>query len=705
MANAPAQTWWSPAELAEAGLPDLPSSKRNVNALAAREGWQNVPECARPRRGQGGGWEYHWTLLPVRARTRLMDAARSECGKDAHERRGREETWTVFDALPAGPRAKAQTRLNVLQRVEALEATGATREAAISDVAQSAKVSARSIWNWFGLVAGIDTHDRLAYLAPRHRMAVRKSGPAPVDPEFAALLKSDFLRLSQPSFRSCYDRTVRAARERGIEIVPEHTARRWLNRTVSKPTQVLLRKGMDALKRLYPAQTRSKAFMHAMEAINGDYHRFDVFVRWPDGSIVRPQMVAFQDLYSGKMLSWRISTTANSHTVQQCLGDLIEEWGIPQHVLLDNGREFAAKTITGGTPTRFRFKVTDEDIPGLLTTLGCKVHWATPYAGQSKPIERAFRDLCDRVAKHPAFEGAYTGNSPDAKPENYGNRAVPLEEFLAVLEVELAEHNAREGRRSEVAFGRSFNAVFNESYATAPIRKATEEQRRLWLLGAEGVQGKKDNGELALFKNRYWSEWMYRIAGQKVVARFDEQDLHSGLHVYALSGEYLGHAAAIETAGFFSTEDARTHAKARGAWMKAQRDVAKAHKELSAAEIAAGLATAPVPEDTPPAAQVVQIVTPPRKPAPKPAQDPDHEAQLLSIIDRLDQAERIQEPGSDPAAENFERALELEAQLEGGIALTEAQQVWLAQIQQSSSYRAHRRLAGLALTPNNRSRQ
>ncbi len=163
----------------------------------------------------------------------------------------------------------------------------------------------------------------------------------------------------------------------------------------------------------------------------------------------------------------------------------------PKAALLDNGREFAAKVFTGGgAKTRFRFKVKEDDIPGLLPMLGVNVHWATPYSGQSKPIERAFRDLCDRVAKHPAFEGgAYTGNKPDAKPENYGNRAIPLDEFRAVLNEEMEAHNARPGRRSEVAFGRSFDEVFDEGYKVAPIRKATLEQRRLWLMSAEGVRG------------------------------------------------------------------------------------------------------------------------------------------------------------------------------------------------------------------------
>src|SRR5690606_13947366 len=122
------------------------------------------------------------------------------------------------------------------------------------------------------------------------------------------------------------------------------------------------------------------------------------------------------------------------------------------------------------------------------TQLGVEVHWTTPYSGQSKPIERAFRDLCNDIWRHPAFVGAYTGNNPNAKPEDYGSRAVALDEFYRIVSQEIREHNRRTGRRSRVCAGQlSFDQAFRESYARAPIRKASEEQLRLFLLAAESV--------------------------------------------------------------------------------------------------------------------------------------------------------------------------------------------------------------------------
>ena len=59
-----AQEWFSAGELAELGLPGLPSTKRGMQLQIDREGWENR-ECdtrgplARKRKARGGGVEYH----------------------------------------------------------------------------------------------------------------------------------------------------------------------------------------------------------------------------------------------------------------------------------------------------------------------------------------------------------------------------------------------------------------------------------------------------------------------------------------------------------------------------------------------------------------------------------------------------------------------------------------------------------------------
>jgi len=606
----------------------------------------------------------------------------------------RGNAWAWFEALPDTVQDKARLRLRCIQAVEALEAR-LGRDLAVREVAQIESIGARTLWNWLGAVEGIRPDDRLPHLAPRHRAVVRKVTRAEFDEEFFDWLKADYLRLAGPSFSSCWRRAERVARGKGWRAAPERTMRRYLDTRVSQPVQVLARKGLDALKRHYPAQVRDKTALHALEVVNGDFHRFDVFVRWPGiDTPVRPQMVAFQDIYSGRILSWRLDLTANSNAVLLAAGDMIADWGIPEHVVLDNGREFAAKLITGGTPTRFRFKVREDDIPGLFTALGCEIHWATPYAGQSKPIERAFRDMCDAIAKDPRFDGAWTGNKPEAKPEDYGSRAVPFEEFLKVVAEGIEEHNLRRGRRSEVAWGRSFAEVFAESYERAPIRKATEAQRRLWLLGAEGLRADTHSGRVRLMGNEYWSDWMHEIAGQRVIVRFDPADLHAGVHVYAADNRYLGAADCHQKAGFLSVEEARSHAKARGDWQKAEKRALEAHRKLTARELGLDLdATAPGEPVATPDAKVVRPVfkAVPKAPA-TPAPRPEVAAAQAAMVVEFAAAKATPAPVTEAPRERFRRALDLERQVEAGEAVTPEQARWLAGYRSTAEYRAERRL-------------
>lgn len=689
MTISPDKVWWTAEEIAASGLPDLPKTRQGVEALLKKLGWRAQPSLARRRAGRGGGWEYSWQLFPVTAQRQLLAHAKPPAAAVPAAHVDRDEAWSWYETLPQSVKDKAAARLAIIQKVEALEPM-VGRYLAVDQVARISKAGERTIWNWLGRIEGVRPDDRLPYLAPRHRASQPRIRTKDCDPEFMDLLKSDFLRLAGPSFATCYRRQLRVAQGRGLETLPLKTAQRRLNATVSRVTQVLCREGIEKVKRLYPTQRRDKTALHALEAVNADFHKFDVFVRWPaEGGqpsfVGRPQMVAFQDIFSGRILAWRVDQTPNSTAVLLAAGDMIEDWGIPVHVLLDNGREFAAKVVTGGAATRYRFKVKEDDVPGLFTALGCEIHWATPYSGQSKPIERAFRDMCDAIAKDPRFDGAWTGNKPEAKPEDYGSRAVDLEDFLRVLAEGIEEHNTRQGRRSEVAYGRSFADVFDESYASAPIRKATEAQRRLWLLGAEGLRLNTRTGEIAFQNNRYWAEWMQDVAGERVVARFDPADLWSGLHLYSQDGAYLGHAPATDRSGFFDLEEARITARARRAWLKAEKEAASAHRRYTAAELGRQLDEVSPIEPPKPEAKVVRMVKA-KGPAPATAQ-PAAAPKASATVTPLPL--RPQVPAAEEAPRvRFKRALDLERALERGEEITRDQRKWLAGYQTSSEYRS-----------------
>lgn len=646
--------WLTPAEIALLALPGLPNTERGIQLRAKRERWADPARqwpldergTWRRRRGRGGGVEYSPAVLPPEARLRLEMAPAIAAIKGTTGQAGpvtlqvdggaadtvdplspeRSELWRQFEQQPQHRRDEAKKRVELLFAIERLSDTGTARCTAFTLVAAESGVSERTLRLWRSKVDGVERPDWMVYLVPRH--VGSRGRELPIEGDAWDFIRADWLRVEQPPFESCWRRLVGVAAAKGWELPSKKTLERRLQ-ALPLPVKVAGRQGMDALKRLYPAQERDRSVFHALEAVNADGHKWDVMVRWPDGSIGRPLMVAFQDLFSGKLLSWRIDRSENNEAVRLAFGDVVSTYGIPDKVWLDNGRAFASKLLTGGTPNRFRFRVREEDPAGILTTLGVEVHWTTPYAGQSKPIERAFRDFCQDIAKDPRFAGAWTGNTPLAKPENYGSTAVPLEMFIAVVSEGITLHNARAGRRTDVCNGRSFDQAFTESYRTAPIRRATEEQRRLWLLAAEGIRSRRD-GSIELLGNRYWSEQLVDFAQTKLIVRFDPQNLHDGVHVYRLDGSFVASAPVIEAVGFADVEKARQHAQKRTAWLRAQRDMLEAERVIGIDQVAALLPTVEAPP--PPETKVVRPIFGNTALAARPIEDADEEREQLPGI-------------------------------------------------------------------------
>ena len=350
---------------------------------------------------------------------------------------------------------------------------------------------------------------------------------------------------------------------------------------------MLARKGAEAVKQKTPTPRRSRAHFHAMEAVNMDGHQCNVFVKFEDGTVTRPMLVGIQDLCSGLFVSTRVDRSENWHIVRLAIGDMVRDYGIPEHIYLDNGRAFAAKGITGRVPNRFRFKVRKEDPQGLLPSLGVNVHWTLPYNGRAKPIERAWREISERIAKHPICEGAYTGPNVTAKPENYGSKAVPIAQFRQLVADEIAFFNAREGRRTETAAGRSYLATFNESMAlpTTLVKCPTLEQTRLWLLAAESQKVRTHTGEMVLYGNRFHHPALADHRGQTMTVRFDPDALHGSVHLYLPSGAYLCEADCIAAVGFDDVEAARASARNQQAYLKANRALLDATDRMSIDEL------------------------------------------------------------------------------------------------------------------------
>ena len=561
--------WFTIAELVEAKLPTLPKGYKALDNYG-RKNWRKNPKFCRIVSGKTKPVrEYHINNLPQELKSILLvknvDIAVSNDTK-------RKELWNRYERLSEKNKSICKQRIECLEYASDLNNGGLTVNAANIVAAKRYDVSVRSLYLWQSMVSGHHRSDWLAALAPSFKETSKISE---CHEEAWNILLSDYLRASSPAFSACYRRMLALAEKNGWKPIPqERVLRRRLNLEVPKAVQLSARQGKEKVANLYPAQRRDRSMLHAMEAVNMDGHKLDVFVNVPwSNNPVRLYLIGIQDLYSGKILSWRLSDAENWEIVRLVIGDMIENFGIPEKITLDNGRAFASKWISGGTTNRYRFKIKDDDPQGLLKTFGIETQWTTPYSGKSKPIERAWRDLAEYISKHPFCAGAYTGNKPDAKPEDYGTRAVAYEEFKQHVAEQIQLHNEREGRRGGNCKGRSFNQTFDDSInqPTTIIRYATAAQKALWLLAAEAIRTKKGSGEIHFKGNRYWSKELNAIAGRKVAIRFDPDNLHQPIRVYDLENRLICIAECIDDTGFYDQTTARQHNHARREFEKGVR--------------------------------------------------------------------------------------------------------------------------------------
>lgn len=526
-----------------------------------------------------------------------------------------EELSARWDRLTDIQRARANAKARVIAAaVDLHERDGALLREAFTAAARGSDWSPATLRNWYygcGGRAGLVEYRRHLWplaLAPAHVGRVKR---AECDPVAWQAFLADYLRPEQPPLEMSYRTLKRLADEEGWTIPGSSRAlKRRLEREVHPAAVVLARQGPAAVARMRPAQIRARGSLRALEAVNADGHVFDVFVKWPDGNEARPVLVAWQDIHSGKILSWRLDRTENTDGYRLSFADLLREWGIPAHVFVDNGRGIASKMLTGGVHWRYRGKVKHDEPVGLLTQLvGAEnIHWTTPYSGQSKPIERAFRDLATDIAKDFRLRGAYTGNAPGAKPANHGEKAVELERFAEVAADGIRQHNARRGRRGLGLDGRSFNEAFAASYEAhlAEIPRPTEAQIARWLPAALAITANKDTGAVQLYGNRYWSERLAETlagkpaADRKVVARFDPDRLDRPVTVETPAGRLIAQAQAQDAAPVMSTRAARDKARLKRNARQAleihqrmgERDL---DKLLDAAAAEAGSPSGPAP--------------------------------------------------------------------------------------------------------------
>lgn len=540
------------------------------------------PGARKIRMNGGEGWAIPLNCLPAETRAAWYrnQAAKSRAQKPparitqrdsvSHNDMAvdpvfREALWERYENATSGQKEKAERSFAIAHAYLELDREGLPQSHILEELKKQfgKGASKATLWRIQQAIKGQDEGVWLPLLLPEWK---GKTSCAPFTEEAWDHIWHDWGRQEKPSLKAVYRRAQKLAPEKGWKIPSYDTVKARID-AMPHDQKVLAREGERALARLYPAQKRSYTLqLHDIWCADG--HKADVFVKDEAGEPYRPIVMGWMDVRSRVLLGWAVAKSETADLVRRALHQAITRSNaVPREALMDNGRAFASKEISGGVPNRYRFKVKENEVLGTLPLLGVGVVWATPGHGQAKPIESFWRNLTE-MAKRSEFNQAYCGNNPDAKPEHFDrSKAVPLAVFKRVLGETIADYHTREHRGDAMA-GKSPQTVYEALAQTTPIRQPTAVQIRFCLMTAESTRLKGEEGSIQLNGNRYWSPEISGLSrAATYTVRYNPEDAQAPVSLY-LNERLLCEVPIVGEVAFRNRDEAKEHANKRRAWVK-----------------------------------------------------------------------------------------------------------------------------------------
>jgi len=506
----------------------------------------------------------------------------------------RAEAWAYWARLKDTRKAVANERMFALREVLDLRAAGVGKMQARAQVGEMRGVSVATLTRWEAMVGDAPRSEWLALLVERKKGHSGRTPWAQCEDVVWRWYKSYYLSEARPTHAEAFRRATEMAHPQGWAIPSAHTLKRRMNKEVPRTSQILLREGPQAVRGMLPTQTRDVMCFAPGVAVNGDGLKLDrTWIRFKDGERLKSATVwNWQDIYSRKMLAWRIGKTESTDLFRLATYDLTAVCA-PRQAWMDNTRAAANKTMTAGAKGRHRFKSDPEDGLGLLLMLGIEPEFTNPdkWTGNpgAKPIERAFGigGIHEEFLKHPKIIAAGGGRTKET--------ALDIDLVNEVFAEEVARFNARLGRKTQMCRGElSFDQAWAQGLEGHVPRVLTVEQRRLLLLSREVVTAHAKSGQVWIKagrgpfgRNGYWSEALAQYAGQKVVVLYDPENLSADAQVYTLAGDVICTAEHLPTQAFNNTHAGREHSKFRRRKARSLLDVADSEARMDALEMEA----------------------------------------------------------------------------------------------------------------------
>ena len=530
--------WISAVEIANI----LGITKRGVNKRARNEQWRN-----RSIKANGGMCQvFQLEFLPddvQRAyaaslkmdlqalQTALKPASEAEKKVTIISYNGRGAVTKAIKPLDASSEAGLRIAAMRVKLIEAYSQSGLSAKAFIA--AYESGAVAADLRERLGRWGNIHTQSNfyknwlavyqehgIAGLVPQY--ARRRGGAgASFDEKAKEIINSLYLDLRKPSAAS----VARDLAQFGYDL-KYVTVNRYI-KEIPNSVKVFYREGQKAYHDKFdPYIERDYTLFKAMEWGCGDHHIFD-FVITHEGRIFRPWVTLFMDMRSRTITGWWIDVVPNTLTIMRAFAQSVDRYGLFENMLVDNGKDFRSEWKERRTKPE---KETLELIEGVLQDCKTNVHFATPYRGQSKPVERFFRSVCELFSKTQDFYvGSNTVDAPEDKKLFWGRIngrdkievTYTLEQLRRDFEQFVTWFNSSWQHSGQGMDGKPPNKVFAETFE---CKREMPEEYRKYVFTVREKRVIQRNG-VSMDGISYYNSEMARLIGEKVEVRRDINDI------------------------------------------------------------------------------------------------------------------------------------------------------------------------------------
>lgn len=554
------RNWFSILELVRLRLPGLPSSRRAILDKVKRENWQS-----RERQGCGGGLEYHISSLPAEAQRFLKEQEIESLAKPeptAQKNSATENFATnpdfqtaTYEESPDYSRRKAEKYMIILNATEGMYGSELKDWLAVWNEKNPDRQAS------YPMILRMRKQYAEGGVAALLGQWGRRKGSTKIEESWFETFKSLYLRESRPSLASCWAMTLGSA----IQHTPNLNTKdfpcqtsfyRLLTDRIPEDVIYCARYGKSAWYRKHAFfADRDYSGIAAGEVWVSDHAQIDVLVR--DGDKHKaPWLTAWRDAKSGKFLGW------NLHLEAPCSDHIFEafyiaavNYGLPKHVLIDNGKDYRCRDFAGGRSFDKKIKAECNEIVAtpMLKNLGVEPHFAQAYNAQTKPIERDFLKFKTWFAKR--FPG-YRGGDVVERPEGLQAKVrsgelmefAELKELLATFIDEIFNNMPSQGK---VLKGRTPNQLWAEEFKVK--REVRRDALKLFCMRSSEIVTIRRNGIYdSKYEVTYEADWMPGMRGTKVSWRRPPTEMQMIWVFDAATNAYIGDAYLKATVPFFA---------------------------------------------------------------------------------------------------------------------------------------------------------